>query len=189
MFKLIEFGVQTHRVWSGIYAKCPSRISNISLQVCVQAEPDESHPYRIRLWAVISARHVTGCTSLRLQKYRNITNKTNNLSDFYQNRLQNIICFLLFEPHCHIDPFIKKKSQSSYCGKNGFKRKYGEEFLSKKEKELLLKIKYKKKDNRPYGELARTYTHVRKILRVHLFYELQRTLESRQKVFVFKKKQ
>lgn len=31
---------------------------------------------------------------------------------------------------------------------NGFKRKYGEEFLSKKEKELSLKIKHKKKDNR-----------------------------------------
>lgn len=131
-------------------------------------------------------RHVTDCTSLRLQKYRNITNKSNNLSDFYQNRLQNIICFLLFEPYCHINQFIKKKSQSTYCGKNGFKRKYVEEFLSKKEKKLLLKIKHKKKDNRPYGELARTYTHVRKILRVHLFYELQRTLESRQKVFVFK---
>ena len=133
------------------------------------------------------ARHVTDCTSLRLQKYRNITNKINNLSDFYQNRLQNIICFLLSEPYCHINQFIKKKSQSTYCGKNGFKRKYVEEFLSKKEKELLLKIKHKKKDNRPYGELARTYTHVRKILRVHLFYELQRTLESRQKVFVYKK--
>ena len=132
-------------------------------------------------------RHVTDCTSLRLQKYRNITNKSNNLPDFYQNRLQNIICFLLFEPYCHINQFIKKKSQSTYCGKNGFKRKYVEEFLSKKEKELLLKIKHKKKDNRPYGELARTYTHVRKILRVHLFYELQRNLESRQKVFVFKK--
>lgn len=131
------------------------------------------------------ARHVTGCTSLRLQKYRNITNKSNNLSDFYQNRLQNIIYFFYLS---HINQFIKKKSQSTYCGKNGFKRKYVEEFLSKKEKELLLKIKHKKKDNRPYGELARTYTHVRKILRVHLFYELQRTLESRQKVFVFKKK-
>ena len=58
------------------------------------------------------------------------------------------ICFLLFEPYCYINQFIKKKSQSTYCGKNDFKRKYVEEFLSKKEKELMLKIKHKKKDNR-----------------------------------------
>lgn len=58
------------------------------------------------------ARHVTGCISLQRQKHRNITNKINNLSDFYQNRLQNIICFLLFEIYRHICQSTKKENDN-----------------------------------------------------------------------------
>lgn len=57
-------------------------------------------------------RHVIGGMPLRLQKYRNITNKSNNLSVFYQNRIQDIIYFLQLEPYRHIGQSIKKENDN-----------------------------------------------------------------------------
>ena len=48
-------------------------------------------------------------TTTKVQKYHQ---QSNNLSDFYQNRLQNIICFLLFEIYRHICQSTKKENDN-----------------------------------------------------------------------------